>query len=199
MLIGAYQPGTSIMHRLPAGAKLGTLLVLGIALTIIGGWPSAVAALALSVAIAALARIRMWRLLRSLLMLIIMMAALAGYLAWQHGWEQALAVSGDMLALAVLATVITATTPVDEVLDVITRAIRPLRRVGVNPDAVALAFSLMLRAIPLSVQIAQETRMAAKARGLQRNPRAILSPMVIRMISQARRTGEALHARGAVD
>ncbi|WP_208378869.1 energy-coupling factor transporter transmembrane component T family protein [Cumulibacter soli] len=199
MLIGAYQPGSSIMHRLSAGVKLGTLLVLGIALAIIGGWPSAVAALALSVGIAALARIRLWRLLRSLLMLIVMMAALAGYLAWQHGWEQALAVSGDMLALAVLATVITATTPVDEVLDVVTRAIRPLRRVGVNPDAVALAFSLMLRAIPLSVQIAQETRMAAKARGLQRNPRAILSPMVIRMISQARRTGEALHARGVVD
>lgn len=198
-LLGAYRPGATPLHRLPASVKLGSLLLLGIALAFIPGWPSAVVAFAASVGIAVLARMRLLPLLRGLLMLLLVVGSLAGYLAWQHGWERAVAVVGDLLALALLATVVTATTPVDEVLDAVTRALEPLRRVGVNADQVALAFSLLLRGIPISLQIAQETRMAARARGLQRSPRATLSPMVIRMVGHARQTGEALHARGVVD
>ena len=198
-LIGAYRPGTTPVHRLPASVKLGGLLLLGIALAVIPGWMSAVVAFGVSVGIAVLARMRMLQVLRSLLVLMLVVGSLAAYLTWQHGWERAVAVVGDLLALALLATVVTATTPVDEVLDVVTRALGPLRHVGVKPDQVALAFSLMLRGIPISLQIAQETRMAARARGLHRNPRATLSPMVIRMVGHARKTGEALHARGIVD
>lgn len=198
-LIGAYRPGSTLIHRLPAPVKLGGLLVLGIALAFIPGWRSAVIAFAVSFAIATIARMRLMQVLRSMLVLMLVVGSLAAYLAWQHGWERSVAVVGDLLALALLATVVTATTPVDEVLDTVTRALGPLRRVGVNPDQVALAFSLMLRGIPISLQIAQETRMAARARGLHRNPRATLTPMVIRMVSHARKTGEALHARGIAD
>jgi biotin transport system permease protein len=95
--------------------------------------------------------------------------------------------------------VLTVTTPVDEVLDAITRALRPLRRLGVDPEKVALAFSLVLRAIPTTVAIADETRDAARARGLERDPRARLTPLVLRVVAQARATGEALHARGLGD
>jgi len=98
-----------------------------------------------------------------------------------------------------MATVLTVTTPVDEVLDTVTRALRPLRRVGVDPERVALAFSLMIRAIPTTIEIADETRDAAVARGLQRDPRARLTPMVIRVVAHARTTGDALHARGIGD
>ena len=173
--------------------------LLGIALAFIPGWQSAVVAFVLSVVIAAVARMRLLQVLKSLLMLLLVVGSLAAYLTWQHGWERAVGVVGDLLALALLATVVTATTPVDEVLDAVTRAVRPLRRVGVNPDQVALAFSLMLRGIPIALQVAQETRMAARARGLHRKPRAILTPMVIRMVGHARKTGEALHARGLAD
>lgn len=198
-LIGAYRPGSTLVHRVPTSVKLGGILVLGIALAFIPGWQSAVIAFAVSVVIAALARMRLLQVLRGLLVLMLVVGSLAGYLAWQHGWERSVAVVGDLLALALLATVVTATTPVDEVLDTVTRALGPLRRVGVNPDQVALAFSLMLRGIPISLQIAQETRMAARARGLHRKPRATLSPMVIRMVGHARKTGEALQARGIAD
>ncbi|MGZ4466588.1 MAG: energy-coupling factor transporter transmembrane component T, partial [Nocardioides sp.] len=76
---------------------------------------------------------------------------------------------------------------------------RPLRRVGVDADRVALAFALMVRAIPTTLEIATETRDAALARGLQRDPRARLTPMVIRVVAHARATGDALHARGVGD
>ena len=198
-LIGAYQPGRTPLHRLPASVKLCGLLVLGIALAVIPGWASAVVALVVALAISAIAGIRLTALLRRLLVLLLVIGSLAAYLTWQHGWERAVAVVGDLLALALLAMVVTATTPVDEVLDVVSRAVRPLRGVGVNPDYVALAFSLVLRGIPMTLAIAEETRMAARARGLQRDPRALLAPMVIRTVAHARATGEALHARGIVD
>lgn len=198
-LIGAYRPGSTPVHRLPASVKLGGLLLLGVTLAFVPGWQSAVVAFVVSVLIAAAARMRLLQVLRSLLVLLLVVGSLAAYLTWQHGWERAVAVVGDLIALALLATVVTATTPVDELLDTITRALGPLRRIGIKPDQVALAFSLMLRGIPISLQIAQETRMAARARGLHRNPRATLSPMVIRMVAHARTTGEALHARGLAD
>ena len=42
----------------------------------------------------------------------------------------------------------------------------------------------------------QETRDAARARGLERNPRAVLIPAAVRMVAHARATGDALAARG---
>ena len=96
-----------------------------------------------------------------------------------------------------LATAVTVTTPTDEMVDVITRALRPFRRLGVNPDAVALAFSMMLRAIPATAEIADETRQAARARGLERSPRARLTPLVIRVVARARMTGRRCTPAGS--
>ncbi|RYE75981.1 MAG: energy-coupling factor transporter transmembrane protein EcfT, partial [Myxococcales bacterium] len=53
--------------------------------------------------------------------------------------------------------------------------------------------------IPRTIAIAEETRDAARARGLQRSPRARLIPMVLRVVAHARATGDALHARGLGD
>ena len=86
---------------------------------------------------------------------------LGAFQLWQQGWLRAVESVGDLLALVLLATVVTMTTPVDAMVDTMTRALRPFRRVGVDPEAVALAFSLTLRAIPATVEIAEETRQAA--------------------------------------
>ena len=87
----------------------------------------------------------------------------------------------------------------ESVLDTITRALQPMRRLGVDPEGIALAFSLLLRGIPTTLQLADETRDAAIARGLERDPRARLTPLVIRVVAHARATGDALHARGIHD
>ncbi len=57
----------------------------------------------------------------------------------------------------------------------------------------------MIRAIPGILDIAVETRAAAKARGLERSPRALLVPMALRTVARAYETGDALHARGIGD
>ena len=115
------------------------------------------------------------------------------------GWPRAAETVGDLVALVLLAHLVTATTRVDDMLDTVERALRPLRRFGVRPDRVALAISLVLRAVPATAEAAGQTRDAARARGLERDPRATLTPFVVRVVRDARLRGEALHARGVGD
>ncbi len=198
-LLGLYRPGTTWLHRLSASAKLGGLLVASVVVVAVRGPVSGVVALAIAVGLAAWSGAGLRLLFRAVRVLVLMAAVLAAYTAWQSGWERAVEVSTDLLALVVLATVMTATTPIDEVLDTITRALGPLRRFGADPERVALAFALMLRAVPTTLDLARQTGDAARARGLERDPRARLVPLVIRSVAHARATGEALDARGIAD
>lgn len=199
MLVGLHRPGTTWLHRLPAGVKLLGLLVLGAVVVLVRGPWSGAVALAVALALAAYGGLGAREGLRTLRGLLLVAALLGAFQAWSNGWPRAVESVGDLLALVVLATVVTLTTPVDEVLDALTWALRPLRPLGVDPDRVALTFSLALRAIPTTVAIAEETRDAAVARGLERSPRARLVPLVVRVVAHARATGDALDARGVGD
>jgi len=199
VLLGLHQPGHTWLHRLPAGAKFLGLVVAGVAMAVLSGPASAVVLVALSVVVLASAGGLRRRTLRGLRGLAVVLLLLGAFHVWANGWPRAVERVGDLLGLVLLATAVTVTTPTDEMVDAITRALRPLRRLRINPDAVALAFSMMLRAIPATAEIADETRQAARARGLDRSPRARLTPLVIRVVARARMTGEALHARGVLD
>lgn len=198
-LLGVYRPGTTFLHRTPAGAKILALATLSLVTVLVrSAWTSG-AVLALAVVLLLVARARPGLVLRTLRGLLLVMGLLAAYQTWQRGAEHAFTVVGALVALILLATVLTVTTRIEEMVDTVTRALGPFRRVGVSPELVALAFSLMVRGIPTTFDIARETRQAALARGLDRSPRAHLTPMVIRVVAHARATGEALHARGIAD
>lgn len=124
---------------------------------------------------------------------------LFAFQVWQSGWQQALEVVGGLFALVLAASAFTASTTTADLLDTITWTLRPLRPLGARPERVALAFSLVIASIPTLFGIAEETRAAAKARGLERNPRALLVPFALRTVAHAQLTGEALAARGLAE
>ncbi len=197
--LGVHHPGTSVLHRIPAGPKLGLLFGYGLVVVALRGpWPAA-AALGVSLLLAVSARVPLRDLWRGLRPMLLIVAVLAGFQAWQRGWPVAVEIAATVLALVVAATTFTATTPTDRLLDAIVRGLGPFRRFGVRPDKVALTFSLMIAAIPRIADIAGETRDAARARGLERSPRAYLIPMTIRTVAHAHATGDALAARGLGD
>jgi biotin transport system permease protein len=197
--LGTYRPGTTALHRIPAGPKLGLLAGYGIVTVVVRGPWSAVGFLTFSLLLVGVARLPVQPVLRSLRPLLVVVVLVAAFQVWQRGWPTAVHVVGDLLALVIAALVFTGTTRVDAMLDAIVRGLGPFRRLGINPEKIALAFSLMIAAIPGILLIAHETRAAAKARGLERNPRALLVPMAIRTVAQAYETGAALHARGIGD
>ena len=198
-LLGSYRPGSTMLHRAGAGTKLVLLFAAGMTVVLIRGPLSTAIALATALGLVAWSGMGLRLLLRTLRGLLLVAVLLAAYAAWQRGWQQAFETVGDLFALVLAATVLTTTTPVDEMLDTIVRWLRPFRRFGAKPEKVALAFSLTLRGIPATITLAEETRDAAVARGLQHSPRARLIPLVIRVVAHARATGAALHARGLGD
>lgn len=197
--LGLYRHGTSPMHRLPAGAKLAALAVLGVAVVVTRGPVASLALLGVAVAATVVGRVPLGSVVRSLLPVLVATVLLGAYQWWQRGPAVAVEVAADILTLVVAAGAVTATTPTDRMLDVLDRVLRPLRRVGVRPDVVSLAVALMLRSVPALLDTAREARDAARARGLERSPRALLVPAAVRTVARARATGEALAARGIGD
>jgi len=197
--IGIYVPGTTVLHRTPAGVKLLFLVAAAAVVAVLHGWVASLTAFGVAVGLLAWAGAGPRMVARSIRGLLVMAVLLGAWQVWQSGWPRAVETVGDLLALALLATVLTVTTRVDDLLDAITRGLRPFRVVGVNAEKVALAFSLTIRTIPLTADLAREAQQAASARGLERSFRARLVPFVIRAVAHAHATGAALHARGLAD
>ena len=197
-LFGVYQPGGSLLHRMPVGAKVGGLTVFSLAVVLVRSLPAAFGFLAVAVLAALVARIDLRLLVRSLRSVVVVALVFAAVQWLLYGPVKASETLLDLLTLALAAIVVTTTTPVNDMLDAFIRWISPLRRLGVDPERVALTVGLAIQALPGTVALAIETRDAARARGL-RHPRAYLTPFVIRVVARAHETGDALQARGIGD
>ncbi len=198
VLVGVYQPGTSPLHRLPVGVKLGGLAVLSLTIVLVRSMPASLVFLGLTLALALLGRVSLATLARAGRGVLVVAVVVAGFQWWLTGYAKAIETLVDLIALALAAVVLSATTPINAMLDAIIRWLTPFRRLGVDPDRVALTFTLAIQALPGTISLALETRDAARARGL-RSPRAFLSPFVIRVVAKAHDTGAALQARGIGD
>lgn len=197
--IGAYNARRGPLHALRPGLKLLGLFGFAIVVLSSHGWVSTAVLLAVGIALAALARLRprdFWRVGRGFALIAIPLFA---FQAWNSGWERGFEVVGDLFTLILAASAVTASTRASELLDTVSWAIRPLGRLGLDTDRVALGFSLAIRAIPSVQELSRETLDAARARGLERSLRARTVPLVLRTVAQAHLTGEALAARGIGD
>jgi biotin transport system permease protein len=198
VLLGVYQPGGSPLHRLPVGVKLAGLAALSLAIVLVRSMSASLVFLAAALLLALVGRVSLRTLVRAARGVLLVALVVAGFQWWLSGYAKAVETLVDLLALALAAVVLSATTPVNAMLDAIVRWVAPLRRLGVDPERVALTFTLAIQALPGTLTLAVETRDAARARGL-RSPRAYLSPFVVRVIARAHETGDALTARGIGD
>jgi biotin transport system permease protein len=197
-VIQLYRPGASILHRASAGAKLGLLAMIALVLSMyphdalsIGVVLLAVASLYLvgGLGVRVLA-VELWR-LRGII--VVLGAALAVFVSPLAAWIN----TGRVVALLLLAGLLTLTTRMAALLDVLRRLLRPLRRVGIDPEAVAMTFSLTLTMIPVIAGFAARVREAGLARGVRLGPRAVV-PLLVMTLRHADDVGEALTARGIV-
>lgn len=115
---------------------------------------------------------------------------------WQLGGPAAARIVLNILVCVVAASLLTATTPMQRILDGVVSLAAPFRRFGADPERFALTIAIMLRSIPYVAGAFADVRDSARARGLERNPRALVLPVFITTVAFARQTGEALAARG---
>ncbi|MET0863993.1 MAG: energy-coupling factor transporter transmembrane protein EcfT [Nakamurella sp.] len=198
-VIGLYQAGHSVLHRLPAGWKLlGMLLAVIGVLLLDAPWQLAIAA-GVVIGGYALARIPVrvgWAQLWPMRWFVVLIVSFQLIFA---DWERAAMIAGTLLLTVAIAALVTLTTRVTAMLDVCQRLLRPLRRVGVDPDRIGLLLALTIRCIPLLVGIVQDVSEARKARGAGFSLRAMAAPAVVRALRSADAMGEALIARGVDD
>lgn len=195
-MISLYRPGTGILHRMPPQAKLAGLTVIALLLSFvpIGAAGSLVVLVAVS-ALYPLAALPLralgegWWRLRWLILV------LGGALWAFTSWQTALVSTGRVVALLLLADLVTRTTRMGDLLDVLRRILSPLRRVGVDPEAVAMTLSLTISMIPVIAALAGQVRDAQRARGMRLGPRAAL-PLLVLTMKHADDVGDALVARG---
>ena len=187
----------SWLGRAPAWVKLAGLAVLA---TGVLALPSALAVglagvgLVALYASAGLPPVVVWTQIRPLRFVLLV---LLGFQAVTRGWEVAAVVTGKLAVTVALAALLTLTTQVSELLDVLERLLR--RVPGVNADRAALALTLAIRAIPVVAALAAEIRDAQRARGGGLDIRAYGVPLVVRTLRYSDALGEALVARGVDD
>lgn len=198
-MIGLYRDGSSLLHRLPAGAKLAGLLLAGLASPFVRSSVVTAVALALVLTGYAIARMPARVLLQMLRPLLFVMVPLGVFQTVVAGWERAFVIVGVLVALVLLANLVTLTTRMSDLVDVVVRVCGPLRRVGVNPERVGLMLQLAIRAVPLVIDLGRRVREAQHARGLSASPRAFAVPLIVGALRRADAMGDALAARGFDD
>lgn len=199
-MIGLYRPGTSLLHRLPAGVKLLILVVSIVVATVLVRTPVQVGIVALVVAVLfTVARIPVKVALAQLRPVLWMLLIIALFQVIITSPTRAVVVCGVLLISVALAALVTLTTRVTAMLDTVTRALGPLRRIGVDPERIALMLALAIRCIPILATIVHEVSEARKARGLQWSMTALATPVLVRALRTADALGDALVARGVDD
>jgi biotin transport system permease protein len=199
-----YSPGSSWLHALPASTKLAGLAVLmlpivifrtPLVLTIFAGLTL------LAYRTAGFSAQQIWQQVRPLRWMVVVLVGAHALLGGgtQASWTSGIVVAGTIVVAVALAGLVTMTTPVSAMIDAIARGLRPARRIGVNPERVALLLAITIRTIPVIAGLAEQVRDAQRARGVSTSVRAFAVPLVVRSFRHADALGEALIARGLDD
>ena len=200
------RPGASPLHRLPAGRKLVALIILISAISIIGS--NLVGAVAGFVATfilyfvafpktsssrdrgATLFAQQLWA-PKWLLALFIIPQLIFGAV-----WSTVLTNALRLTDAFMLATLFTLTTKNVELMAVIERAFRPIKRFGIKPETVSLTLAMTINAIPMIVKFLAQTKEAQQARGIKPNAVLLTVPLLVASLKYADEYAEALSARG---
>ena len=195
-MLSLYVPGDSFVHRLPAGAKLLILFAGSMALFAVSGIPVHAGELLVVAGLFRVARLPWRDTLHQLRPALIFLVPIFLFHVFITDWVLGLETVLRILVLLLLAVLVTLTTRLSDMIDVLERAIRPLRHVGINPSKVGMMLSMVIRFIPLMMREAQEILEAQRARGLDRSAIALLVPLLIKTLKMADDLSDAIEARG---
>lgn len=198
-LFGVHTPTGSWVHRIPALPKLIAISLVILAAAWTRTVPAGLGLLVLAVVLLVASRVP-WR--RAFLispMFLFVVAFVCSYPFFFGSRVQALVTACIIIGSLLLSRVITLTTPMMDLVDAMVWLARPLDWVGIGAERFGLAAMVMLRSVPYLADAFSRVGEAARARGIERNLFARVTPVVVDAVYYAQRTGEALGARGLGD
>ncbi|MFD1157645.1 energy-coupling factor transporter transmembrane component T family protein [Roseovarius aestuarii] len=117
-----------------------------------------------------------------------------------HLWSGEIATGATVILRLVsavaLANLVTMTTRLSDMIDVLHGLSRPLRRFGLRPRVLELAIALVIRLTPVLLQKGTLLSEAWQARSRRRSGWRIILPFTVLALDDAEHVAEALRARG---
>jgi biotin transport system permease protein len=186
----------SPIHRIAAGRKLILSLVCGTAIFFCKPlWLLALILIAIA-GLYRLAALPFGTLLTAMRPLLLVAALIFAFQLFLAGPAEAASVVLRILAAVLLTSLVTLTTRFSDMLDVLTRAARPLAAIGIDPPRLGLMIGLTIRFIPMLLHDLQEIRqakLARRARGLRTFG---AGPAIVKILRMTDALGDAIAARG---
>lgn len=219
--VGQFMPMGSILHRCDPRVKMGIGFAAAVVLLLINRWPGlavVAAGVFVAVAVSRIPLAHLWRSFRFFIPILVLtviaqafsvpgrsLAHLGGVALTVEGLSKGGVQSGRLAVLLLWGGVLVVTTAPADLVFAIDWYLRPLRRVKVPVEDVALVMSLALRSIPILIEQADRLAKAQKARGidLSRQPlpklvRALASlivPLFVLAFAYAESTADAMVCR----
>lgn len=198
-MISLTSPVRTRAHGWPAGAKLAALSAATLALfwvnnlAILGGALAVVVMLYLSGGAGfARAGLRALRMLWPFVLVVALWHGLTGTVGQGAG------IILRFVTLVALANLVTMTTPLSAMIDVLAWLLAPLRRVGLPTRALEISVALVVRMTPVLLQKGQALGDAWRARSPRRPGWRIVLPFTLVALDDADHIADALAARGGV-
>ncbi|SLN63076.1 Energy-coupling factor transporter transmembrane protein BioN [Aquimixticola soesokkakensis] len=199
-MISLTSPTKIWAHRLPAGVKLAALPLTTLALFAVSA-PAplglacvATAALYLSAGpLFARAGITSLRPLWPFLLVIALWHGISGEIA------AGLTISLRLINAVALANFVTMTTPLSDMIAVLSWLLTPLRKLGLSTRAIELSIALVIRFTPALTHKGERLAEAWRARARRRPSWKIITPMAALALDDADHVALALRARGGLE
>ena len=194
-MISLYISQKTWLHQVPAGTKLLALTAISIVVLpvddvlflALGG--CVVAGIYLSMGRPGISRLIG---LKAMLPLILGLGIFQGFVI---SWELAALSVTRLLLMIMLADLVTATTPMQEMMRVILPWLRPLRVIGVDPKKLSLAVALVIRFVPVLLAQWQAQSEAWSARSKKRSGFKLIAPFMNETLRRTDHVAEAIVSR----
>jgi len=186
-------------HRLPASLKFGLLAVVMVVLMRVGSvWGQALAVAVAGALTLSLGRPAARQALVSLRPLIWIVAVILLWEIWLGEIRLGLLFGLRVFAMVGLATFVTLTTPLAEIVALIERLAQPLARFGISPRIPAISVALVIRFVPVLRARYGALGEAWSARSARKPRTKLLAPLAFSLLDDADHLADALRARGGL-
>lgn len=198
-MISSYLPGNTVLHRIGAGWKLLGLFLVSMVLLpvnsalVLGG--VLLCALILLTCLGS-GVVTVLRSLKPVAFVVAFILALHGFFGTL---EAGVIVALRLASLLLLATLITLTTRLDDMLDALTPVLRPVALFGLSERKLALAIALAIRFTPMLIDVMRQLNEAYRVRSGRNGHVKLVAPLCLHALNAADHVAEALAARGGAD
>ncbi|QFQ87064.1 energy-coupling factor transporter transmembrane protein EcfT [Paracoccus kondratievae] len=196
-MISLTSPVKTRAHHWPAGLKLAGLCLASTGLFLTGSMVVHVTALLLVLALYAAPGTAFFR--AGMCGMRVVVPFVLILLVW-HGvtgdWQSGALITLRMVTLIGLANLVTMTTGLEDLVEVLQHLTAPLGRLGLPVHLLDTAIPLVIRFTPVIVERAGTLAEAWRARSCRRPGWRLILPLTLQALDDADHVGEALRARG---